>query len=168
MRIFLLAISFPPCSYSSTTCLAVALHDGRLSRRPIGGHGPWQLPHRPVSNLSLHPFCRHLRHYILLFKKTQYLFWNFFRKFRTFFPEAFYRPLSKNIDDTRVFQLIWRLCFFAIYNHRSGRIIMCILSTLPGVSSDNQHRHESNSRRMFLVFYAVCIYKLRIMPTIFI
>ena len=28
MRIFLLAISFPPCSYSSTTCLAFALHDG--------------------------------------------------------------------------------------------------------------------------------------------
>ena len=108
MRIFLLAISFPPCSYSSTTawlslpCITV------LSRRPIRGHGPWQLPHRPVSNLPLHPLCRHLLHYILILEKTQYLFWNFFRFFWTFFCAALFSQLLKNLSDIWLFPALYR------------------------------------------------------------
>ena len=97
MRIFLLAISFPPCSYSSTTCLAFALHDG-----------PWAVVRLAdmVHNSSLTgqwaicyfiPFadiCHIIFHFLKKsnpFFKTFFIFFEVFRFF-LFFPSPLKNP----------------------------------------------------------------------------
>ena len=117
---------FPPCSYSSTTawlslpCITV------LSRRPIRGHGLWQLPHRPVSNLSLHPLCRHPPYYILKPGKVQDLFQNFFQLFCVFLSASVFAAFSKNPYGARVFLSPIMHALLPEFIHGSVRIISAV------------------------------------------
>ena len=126
MRIFLLAISFPPCSYSSTTCLAFALHDGswavvRLADMVHNSSltGQWAICY-------FIPFAD-ICHIIFYFPGNCHPFFElFFDFFEIFSILSLFRRSLKKSAPTCLFRPFVSPVFCAPYIHSSGRFFLVL------------------------------------------
>ena len=124
MRIFLLAISFPPCSYSSTTAwLFFALHNGL---EPSSDSRTWSMTvTSPASEQSV--TSSPLQTSSALYSKTRKSAIPFLKFFSNFLNFLLRRPFLPHTQKTKHYQHFSKLltCIFRA---------LC-LSTRPGVSS---------------------------------